>query len=244
MKNFHQRHLFLLIATLIFSFARLYANEDKVFHHQFISHKKQEAKEISNPTYQALKPYHIQQDKRDGCSLATSLVLINHLRKIYLNEPQLTQQQMREWLKVQPYNELKTWVKRVSGQGLGVSFDQLNKYLSLTLEEMNFTDVKISAIRKSSTQISSFRQHVKETIQTPGQVMLINFAGHWSPLGHYEESSDTVVILDVDYVQKYTQEFTYLPGQGEYRVSVKTLFNQKMKNRGYLLVNIPVYYFD
>lgn len=187
--------------------------------------------------YDILKPYHIQQDKRDGCSAATSLMVINAIKK--MKDPEWvpwTQAEFRQWLGGRD-DDLQYWLGKISGKGIGVSFSRLLSYLKLVFPELEMDDVQIRGQRVGSTSYSQFKADLLQSSQSDNEFILVNFSGHWSPVGKFDPINNIVTILDVDYVENYSREFHYELGKGEDHYSAYSLFYKRMD--GYIVIQVP-----
>lgn len=91
---------------------------------------------------------------------------------------------------------------KVNGQYVvGVTLDQLTQALNLQGLQAN----AIHANSATNADINTFRTLVKQIMLNPTQYMIINYnlnvmsalnGGHFSPIGAYDEASDSILILD------------------------------------------------
>ncbi|MFK7873070.1 MAG: hypothetical protein AB8C84_07855 [Oligoflexales bacterium] len=193
--------------------------------------------------YQLLKPFHIQQDKVDGCSLASVLMIVNALRA--QENPQAkpwTQSKIRRYLMTGP-SKLRSWYQKVRGKGRGVGRNRLVSYLPALLEEL-YLDGEIEKYRqvrlkhRKKTSLKTFRNDLEAVTHGEHKFMLLNYSAHWSPLGWYDEEESTLRVLDVDSAESYEREYSYSLRQGEEEFDVKRFFYGPMKTRGYILVEV------
>ncbi len=184
--------------------------------------------------YDILKPYHIQQDKSDGCSLASFLMIMNSLST---KGEGLTQEELRNELRSSS-RTMNYWLRRVSGRGRGVSLSNLEGYIEKARRDLDLPLMTVTKKQRKYFSFNTFKKDVLKAINNSNVYIILNFESHWSPLGNYEEGSNEITILDVDYMEDYTEEFTYLPGEGELYIDIETFYKRWAKHRGYILLEV------
>lgn len=84
---------------------------------------------------------------------------------------------------------------------VGVTLDQLTQALNL----QGLTAVAVHADNSNTADIDAFKAVLKRIMVAPTQYMIVNYnlnvmsalnGGHFSPIGAYDEASDSVLILD------------------------------------------------
>lgn len=176
--------------------------------------------------YKKLKPFHIQQDRSDGCSLCSFLVIRNAIAK-----PKMRQKGMRSLLEKMHH----PWLSRVSGRRRGVFVKVLKRYIEDFLDE-HLPEYEVNIHYSRSFSCREFMLFIDEVnTQVREQFIIFNYDGHYSPLGRVDFEKDQLSILDVDWVEKYDKEFTYKMSRGEYKVSIESFLKKLKSQRRYFL---------
>ncbi len=180
-----------------------------------------------------LKNYHIQQDSSDGCSLASFIMLDMLLTKKH-HFPDM-QYHYRGLLASSKNEQLFYWLGRVNRDKYRRGIPSASFYKSvkefIKVFDRQYTVKLVSMRRKSSTR---FKCEMEEYANDPKKQVIFNYDGHYSPLGEFAD--DIITIYDVDWVERYDQEFYYLNGDGEYYVHCYSFYKKlKRQKRNYLL---------
>lgn len=194
-----------------------------------------------NNLYNRIKLYHIQQDRRGGCSMASYLMVQNSILR-----QNKTQQQFREMV-----NSYDTWwTHRVEVKLGTIDIGKFFKYTKDALSRFcpGYICEKIRIRGISQETFSNILFTVNCSVDS---YIIFNFDRHYSPLGSYNVriasnnkeswSANSLTILDVDYSQKYDNEFIYDLDNGELDFSVKDFYSKlKKQNRSFLLIKKKV----
>lgn len=205
-----------------------------------------------------LAPHYSPQQTITNCGIASSIIILNTLYATNGKTPPLSLQGSHYdsqkntiygqyiWTENNFYTpQIQQKLDRAVVEGhkkvdncfiLGVSLDQLAD--TLKLQGLNVKAVHVKAITKEG--IEQFRELVKSVAANPTQYLIAHYSlavylndegGHYSPIGAYDENSDSILILD-----------TWAAANGWIWVKLEDLY-QSMHTldgesyRGYLLVN-------
>ena len=124
----------------------------------------------------------------------------------------------------------------------GLQLDQLKELLETY-------PVDATAVHASDTNVDAFRKTIASDLADPSNFIIVNFlrsgldedpkgpvdakvAGHFSPIGAYDEATDSVLMLDV---ARYKYPPLWIP-TAELFAAMNTVDVDSGKTRGYLLV--------
>jgi hypothetical protein len=178
--------------------------------------------------YAQLKPNHIQQDKSDGCSAASFLVILNSLRS---SELALTQSAFRDYLQ----EKNNSWYRGVKGRRIGIGPSSFRAYSERALREFGI-ESKVNYYRRGEVTYSSFRADLIQSNNDLKTFLIFNYIAHYSPLGKFEAETNKLKILDVDWNENYSKEFHYAEGKGEDNRDAKKFYSSSL--RAYLKIVI------
>ena len=158
------------------------------------------------PDYWALSPYYVPQATGSACSLAAIAMLINALRGLpaHAAEALVTQQALLEAV------GSKKWAEETAERGSGVSWDEFEHYLRLSLEAFRL-NAEIEVLRPhdgSAGALAQLQRMLIENEASDRDIVLIYFnqgvlTGDWdgphiSPIAAYDADRGEVLIMDVD----------------------------------------------
>jgi len=173
--------------------------------------------------YGRLKPHHIQQDMRAGCSLASFLMVRNCILNDYL-----TQAGFREYLT----GKKSRWVKMAGEFGSGVGCSLLHTFVVAELNNLKLSKrYQCLKIRARDMSFDSFAKTMEKISigRISKDFIIFNFDAHYSPMGGC--IGDSIKILDVDFSRKHNGEFKYEAGIGERDFSTLDFYNKLTKQR-------------
>lgn len=183
--------------------------------------------------YERLKPYHVQQITRTGCSLVSFLMVLNAIKGFETNQD--------SFYKVLKHAN-RDWFNRTSDHGKGLYVKRFYRYINQMFNLCN-VDASISMIkaRDFKRDYEGFCKFCKEVYESNNSYIIFNFDSHYSPLGRYHEINDNkfLTILDVDYSEKYGKEFRYDNYYGELEFSAWAFYRKLVnQNRYFLMITI------
>jgi phytochelatin synthase len=158
------------------------------------------------PDYWALSPYYVPQATASACSLAAIAMLVNALRGLpaHAAEALVTQQALLEAV------GSKQWAEETAERGSGVSWDEFENYLRLSLEAFRL-DAEFEILRPHDASASTLAQLKRMLIENEASdrdIVVVYFdqgvlTGDWdgphiSPIAAYDADRGKVLIMDVD----------------------------------------------
>jgi hypothetical protein len=158
------------------------------------------------PDYWALSPYYVPRATGSACSLAAIAMLINALRGLpaHAAEALVTQQALLEAV------GSKKWAGETAERGSGVSWDEFEHYLRLSLEAFRL-NAEIEVLRPhdgSAGALAQLKRMLIENEASDRDIVLVYFnqgvltddwdGPHVSPIAAYDADRGEVLIMDVD----------------------------------------------
>jgi len=146
------------------------------------------------------------------CSLTSSCMVVNALMASRTREENFTTDDLLAKSSLK-----QEWKSDITEPCLGVSFDNLEKYLKDLFKQLNL-DVSVEAVRmtkNAETDLEKFHNHLKRMNNEKDYYVVANYVqtdffkwepdeyGHFSSLGAFDEANQKVLILDV---YRYTSE--------------------------------------
>ena len=174
--------------------------------------------------YEQLKPYHIQQDSKNSCTIACALMILNAMRG-----EQLTIAEFRDLL----YDDrryLRRW-HQDPNVGMGTFIEYLERLFELLMLESKVTG---SIKRRSSYR--EFQRELELCTKVPKYFMLIERGIHWAPAASYEIENDSLMLLNVDTDIKTDAEYTHPQGEGESYFNSQDLWRNMGRREGFITV--------
>ncbi|MBL8533171.1 MAG: phytochelatin synthase family protein [Betaproteobacteria bacterium] len=186
------------------------------------------ASSASRVDHAQLAPYLVAQERRAFCGPATVAAVVNAALQ---PKPPVTQASV--------FNEAATSVKSEFALTLA----------GLTLEELagffRAHRLNVRVVHADRSDISSFRNAAAGALAESGTFLVVNYdrrvlkqsgAGHISPVGAFDGTTDRVLILDVA-TQKYP--YTWVPLSTLW-TAMNTVDPDSRQARGYLLVSAGI----
>jgi len=160
------------------------------------------------PDYWALSPYYVGQRDDRSCSLAAAAMVVNAARAsraLGADDELATQDGLLERV---PGGE---WSRSVGLLGVGVTLHEMPLRLSAGLIAYGVTATTIEAVcidRDPADLREGVRALLVENERSARDFVLVNFnqgvftgdadAGHWAPVGAFDETRGRALILDPD----------------------------------------------
>lgn len=140
---------------------------------------------------------------------------------------------------------LKEWPLRVNGDGIGVGVRDLTKFLEkifsvMFIQKNNYKKIKITPYYQTKITSDIFKSILEKGFQSPYSLVLLDYGAHWSPKGWYDNSTQTLGVLDVDYSEEYNSDsdYTYNINEGEVIYNVNEIFNGHKALTGLILIEL------
>lgn len=140
-----------------------------------------------------LAPYYESQEKTNTCGVASSVIALNALG---VNGPD----RLGEWNQSDFFtNKVQQVVSPENVDLRGMSMDEIQQALETF-------DVNATVYYWDENNPEKMREMLKEALQDPNKVVLVNFyrpalglsgAGHYSPVAAYDQKADAVLVMDV-----------------------------------------------
>jgi hypothetical protein len=158
------------------------------------------------PDYWALSPYYAPQETNSACSLAAIAMLVNALRGLpsHAADPVVTPKALLNAV------SSDQWMEETSEGGSGVTWEELERYVRLSLAAFNlFADVEILKPQDDSqATLEQVRRMLAQNERDDRDLVLVYFnqgvlTGDWdgphiSPIAAYDAEQRRVLIMDVD----------------------------------------------
>ena len=205
--------------------------------HEFIQHSPA-------PDFWAINPYYVGQQTDSACSLATAVMIVNAARvglAMKSDEELASQSELLKKLGD------KTYESEVAQDGPGVNLDQMKTVLEQALLAYGikrFTIDIVHTTESSDGTQNSLHKMLVENETSSRNYIVANFnqgtytgdtqAGHFAPIGAYDQKKKRVLIMDPDrkwYEPYWVSESTFLKGMA-------TKDSDTGHSRGYLWIRL------